>query len=104
MGLHPSKIGSDRLAAKNRSTEQRLTRLETRTLGIDSGMPVALLPGVIDSGYTSGDPHVHVNGSPTLTGPYKYLTSYTPVANDAVILAPVGGSTKAYIVIGKLSA
>lgn|SRR5487761_43747 len=104
MTMYPAQIGHDRLAANGKSVQQRLKALETRTLGIDSGMPVALLPGVIDSAYSSGDPHVHVNGSATLTGPYKYLTSYTPAANDNVILAPVGGTMKAYIVIGKISA
>lgn len=104
MGLHPAKIGPDRLAAKGKSTEQRLRSLETRTSGIDSGMPLGLLPGVISASYTTGDPMVVVNGAAAATGPYKYLTSYTPAASDSVILAPVGGTLKAYIVIGKLSA
>jgi hypothetical protein len=102
VGLHPSKIGHDRLAKNSMTTQQRLKALETRTLGIDSGMPLGLLPGVIDSAYSSGDPHVHVNGSATLTGPYQHLATYTPAANDQVVLAPVGGTLKAYIIIGKV--
>jgi hypothetical protein len=102
--LYAAKLGHARLAANSQATQSRLAKLESRTAGIDSGMPVALLPGVISSSYTTGDPMVLVNGAATATGPYKYLTSYTPVANDPVILAPVGGSMKAYIVIGKQSA
>lgn len=104
MTLYPSQLGHDRITKTHKSTQDRLTRLETRTLGIDSGMPLGLLPGVISSSYTSGDPMVVVNGAASASGPYKYLTSYTPAANDSVILAPVGGAMKAYIVIGKLSA
>jgi hypothetical protein len=103
VGLHPSKIGPDRLSQSSRSAQQRLTRLETRTAGIDSGMPLGLLPGVIDPAYTAGDPHVLVNGSATLTGPYQHLATYTPAAGDSVILAPVGGTLKAYVVMGKLA-
>lgn len=103
MTLYPAKIGPDRLAAKGKSTEQRLKQLETRTSGIDSGMPLGLLPGVIDPAYTTGDPHVLVNGSTTLTGPYQHLATYTPAASDSVILAPVGGTLKAYVVLGKLA-
>lgn len=104
MTQYPQKLGPDRIAKTHRTTQDRLTRLESRTLGIDSGMPLGLLPGVISSSYTSGDPMVVVNGAAAASGPYRYLTSYTPAANDSVILAPVGGSMKAYIVIGKLSA
>jgi hypothetical protein len=101
--LYPPKPGADKITAAHRNTQQRLTRLESRTLGIDSGMPLGLLPGLIDASYTSGDPHLYLNGAAALSGPYRYLTSYTPAANDTVILAPVGGTLKAYIVIGKLS-
>ncbi len=104
MTLYPAQLGRPRIAENARSTERRLRKLETRTAGIDSGMPLGLLPGVIASTYTSGDPMVVVNGAAAATGPYQYLTSYTPTANDNVILAPVGGTLKAYIVIGKLSA
>jgi hypothetical protein len=61
-----------------------------------------ILPGVIDSGYTTGDPLVLVNGAATLTGPYQHLASYTPAAGDSVILLPVP-ALKTYIVAGKLA-
>lgn len=104
MTLYPPKIGRARVAARGMGTDARLAKLESRTAGIDSGMPLGLLPGVIDSAYSSGDPKVYVNGSAVLSGPYRYLTSYTPAANDAVLLAPVGGTLREHIVIGKLSA
>lgn len=103
MTQYPPKLGAPRLAKNAMSAERRLTKLESRTAGIDSGFPLGLLPGVISGSYTSGDPMVSVNGAAE-SGPYKYLTSYTPTASDAVILAPVGGTMKAYIVIGKISA
>lgn len=103
MGMYPKQLGHARLADNAKATQARLAKLESRTSGIDSGMPLGLLPGVIASTYTSGDPMVLVNGAATATGPYKYLTSYTPAANDPVILAPVGGTMKAYVVIGKQS-
>lgn len=103
MTLHPPLIGHDRNAAFFKSLHQRVAKLESRTAGIDSGMPLGLLPGIIDPAYTTGDPHVLVNGAAVLSGPYQHLASYTPAANDAVVLAPVGGSTKAYIVLGKLA-
>jgi hypothetical protein len=98
---YPPKLGSDRIAATLKGIQTRLTRLETRTGSIDSGFPVAVLPGVISSSYTTGDPMVVINGAATATGPYKHLTSYTPAASDSVILAPVGPS-RTYVVLGKL--
>jgi hypothetical protein len=82
--------------------QRRVTKLETRTSGIDSGFPLMVLPGVISSTYTSGDPQVLLNGATVLSGPYQHLTSYTPAANDAVLLVPVGAMQN-YVVIGKLS-
>jgi len=79
----------------------RLRLLESRTSCIDSGWPLALLPGTIDPAYVSGDPKVAINGA-ALTGPYQHLASYTPAANDAVLVAPVG-VTRTYIVLGKLT-
>ena len=103
MTQYARPLGHDRLAEHSKSTERRLKSLESRTAGIDSGMPLALLPGVISGSYTSGDPMVVVNGAATATGPYQHLASYTPAANDSVVLAPVGGALKAYIVLGKLA-
>lgn len=77
-------------------------KLKTRTAGIDSGMPLMMLPGVVSGTYTSGNPQVYVNGSSALSGPFQYLASYTPAANDAVILAPVG-ALQSYVIMGKLA-
>lgn len=102
-----AKTLADRFAAEMRAFRSRLTRLEQKTAGIDSGMPVALLPGIINPAYTSGDPKVLVNGSATLSGPFQHLASYTPAANDAVLLAPLpvtaGQGTGTYVVLGRLT-
>jgi hypothetical protein len=91
-----------RHAAAMADLKKRVTKLETRTSGIDSGYPLMVLPGVISGTYSSGNPEVYINGSATLSGPFQYLASYTPAANDPVILAPVG-ALQSYIVLGKLS-
>jgi hypothetical protein len=89
-----------RFQATLQKLQQDVAKLKTRTAGIDSGFPLMVLPGVISGSYTSGNPQVYINGSPTLSGPFPYLASYTPAANDTVILAPVG-ALQSYIVIGK---
>jgi len=88
-----------RFAAQLQSMRQRLTKVETRTAGIDSGWPLAMLPAVIDSAYTSGDPLAYINGATVLTGPYQHLASYTPAAGDSVLAAPVG-ATQTYVILG----
>lgn len=86
----------------------RVRKLETRTSAIDSGMPLAVLPAVIDPAYSSGDPKAFINGSAALTGPYNYLASYTPAAGDAVLAVPIpltaqqAGLTS-YVIIGKVA-
>ncbi|RPE39735.1 hypothetical protein EDD90_2752 [Streptomyces sp. Ag109_O5-1] len=92
-----------RHAQTMQSLQQRVARLEARTASIDSGFPLAALPAVIDSGYSSGDPKAYVNGSTTLTGPYQHLAAYTPAAGDSVVVLPVGGSSQSYIILGKLT-
>lgn len=91
-----------RFAAELKSMRERLQKLETRTVAIDSGMPLAILPGTIDPSYVSGDPKVYINGSNTLTGPYWHLSSYTPVGSDLVAVAPIAGTMSTYVVLGKL--
>lgn len=94
----------DRWAASLSDLQSRLRLVESRTMILDSTSPVAALPGVIDSGYTSGDPRVAINGA-ALSGPYQHLASYTPAANDAVVVLPIvtaaAGAT--YLVLGKLA-
>lgn len=101
MPMYPEPI-ERRFAAKLQNMLQRITKLESRTAAIDSGFPLAALPAVIDSGYTSGDPKAYINGSATLTGPYQHLASYTPAANDSVLALPVGVN-QTYVILGKLT-
>jgi len=96
----------ERYQAEVKALLARVKRLEQRTACIDSGMPVAALPAVIDPAYASGDPKALVNGSATLTGPYNHLASYTPAANDQVLVLPIpltaqGGPVTSYVVLGK---
>ena len=101
MTSYPSPL-ERRFSATLQQLQRDVTKLKTRTAGIDSGFPVMLLPGVISGTYTSGDPEVYVNGATTLSGPFQHLTSYTPAAGDSVLLAPVV-ALRTYVVLGKLS-
>lgn len=100
MPLYPPDM-LRRFAATLAEMQRRITKLETRTVAIDSGYPLAALPAVIDSGYTTGDPKAYINGSTTLTGPYQHLAAYTPAAGDSVLAMPVG-ATQTYVILGKL--
>lgn len=55
--------------------------------------------GRIDPNYSNGRPRIIFEGesSPSLKV-YPYLSSYTPVANDIVLLARVSNS---YVILGK---
>ena len=56
--------------------------------------------GSIASSYTSGRPAVKFDGESTAsTRTYPYLSSYTPQANDRVLVAIVGHSG---VVVGKI--
>lgn len=101
MPLHPPALGQ-RFASVMKDLQMRVTKLESRTASIDSGWPLAVLPAVVDAGYTTGDPQVYINGATALSGPYQYLSSYTPAAGDNVLVAPVG-ATRTYVVLGKLA-
>lgn len=58
------------------------------------------LIGTISSTYSSGLPSVTVDGESTSTvKTYPYLSSYTPVASDRVLLALVSNS---YVILGKI--
>jgi hypothetical protein len=96
--MYPKAL-NDRFAATLKQLLARVTKLESRTAAIDSGFPLACLPAVISSSYTSGNPMVYINGSTTLTGPYAYLTTYTPTASAAVYVLPVGAQ-QTYIILG----
>lgn len=56
--------------------------------------------GKIPSNYTTGNPTVIFDGEDTAgQKTYRYLSSYTPVANNRVLLAKVAGS---YVILGKI--
>lgn len=105
MVAYPAEL-TRRFSEEMKKLRQDVARLKTRTAGIDSGMPLAALPAQINPAYTSGDPRCLVNGSATLSGPYQYVTSYTPAAGDMVLLVPTpvtAPGVTSYVIIGKLS-
>jgi len=56
--------------------------------------------GIIADDYTSGRPNIIFDGeSSASTKTYPYLSSYTPTANDRVLLAIVG---KGWIILGEI--
>jgi hypothetical protein len=99
---YPQKLGMERFQATMTGLLRRVAKLETRTAGIDSGFPLQMATGVIDPGYTSGDPQAYFNGASALSGPYQHLSSYTPTAGDTVLLAPVG-VLQAWVILGLLT-
>jgi hypothetical protein len=99
--MYPAAL-ERRFATQLAAMQRAITRLQSRTAGIDSGFPLAALPAVIDPGYASGDPHAYLNGSTTLTGPYQHLASYTPTASDSVLAIPVGVQ-QTYVILGRLA-
>jgi hypothetical protein len=99
---YPKPFGLERYAATLQGLQAAVKQLQTRTAVLDSGFPLACLPGQIDPAYTTGDPHAFVNGSATLTGPYQHLAAYTPVASDSVLLIPVP-ALQTYVVAGRLT-
>lgn len=55
--------------------------------------------GTIDPAYTAGKPKVLFDGATTLsTDGFAFVGNYQPVAEDRVVLAPVGNT---YLIIGK---
>jgi hypothetical protein len=56
--------------------------------------------GTISSTHTSGRPKVLFDGDTVVSAKqYPYLSSYTPSANDRVLLVNVGGS---HVIVGKI--
>jgi hypothetical protein len=82
-------------ASGKATLERRVKLLEIRA---DNSLPAQA--GVISPSYSSGNPMVTVGSDASETGPYQHLSSYTPVASDAVALLWVAG---AWAVIGKLA-
>ncbi|MGH3437146.1 MAG: hypothetical protein ACRDRN_11845 [Sciscionella sp.] len=96
MATFPLPI-EDRFMAAIRALLGRVQRMEQRTLVLDPGCLVVCYTGMIPASYTTGDPTVVITGQSTASGPYQHLTSYTPHANDTVLLIPAG---QTYIVAG----
>ncbi|WP_067924895.1 hypothetical protein [Alicyclobacillus shizuokensis] len=65
--------------------------------------PAAFALGTIDPAYTAdaGRPKVVVDGDTVPAGPYPYLSSYTPAANDRVLMARVGVAGK-FVILGSI--
>lgn len=95
-----------RYGAELRAQRRKVARLQQRTAGIDSGAPLAVLPGVIDPDYSgSGNPRCAISGASELTGPYQYLASYSPSPGDAVLVVPTpvtASGVTSYIILGAL--
>lgn len=85
----------------NRSDADKLLNILTpdeEGQGGNSTLPFRL--GTIPAGYISGKPTVQFDGENTVsTKKYSYLSSYTPAANDKVLLARVGNG---WVIIGKI--
>lgn len=63
-------------------------------------IPLVFSLGTISSSYTSGRPQIVFDGESTAsTRTYPYLSSYTPAANDRVIIAIVGHGG---VILGKI--
>jgi hypothetical protein len=90
----------DRGKATLAKTQKDVRRLQAHTSNIDSGWPLAMLPGVVAS--TTSGVMVYVNGEMTAMGPLPYLASYSPTDGDNVLLAPMGVQ-QTYVVIGVLT-
>lgn len=82
-------------ASGKASVERRVKALEMRA---DTSLPAQA--GVVDPSYTTGNPMVTVGSDTVLSGPYQYLSGYSPAASDAVALLWVAG---AWVVLGKLA-
>lgn len=62
--------------------------------------PPAFRLGTIPAGYVSGRPPIRFDGESAATArTWPYLASYTPAANDRVLVAVVG---RAGVVLGKV--
>jgi Glycine-rich domain len=74
-------------------------RLQVAEHRLDSHPPAAT--GVISPSYSgTGNPQVTITGQTSLSGPFQFVTSYTPAAGDTVLLMPLNGTL---IITGKLS-
>ena len=73
-----------------------------RLLTSSGDQSVSFRLGYIDAGYVSGLPQVVFDGETSAsTRQYPYLASYTPAADDRVLVAMVGHSG---VVVGRIVA
>lgn len=81
----------------NMSPEDFLAIMGERNQGKD---PPAFCLGTIPAGYTSGRPQIQFDGESTVSSrTYPYLSSYTPVASDRVLVANVSHGA---VILGKV--
>jgi hypothetical protein len=73
-----------------------VTRLVQRTLVLEDGVNVVNYVATISASYTSGQPTVVMPNGDT-AGPFPCLDTYTPHANDVVLMVPNGQS---YVIAG----
>jgi hypothetical protein len=92
-----------RFAVQLADLVRTVRRLQARLVAIDSGAPLAALPGVVDA---VSPLTVYLNGATTATA-CQNLASYSPTAGDSVLAIPLpltaGQGPGQYVVIGKFS-
>lgn len=89
--LNHLAVHTEKINKKNKkSTEQEYV----------GGGPSVFRLGQIDPNYSGGRPGIVFSGELKVSSKkYPYLSSYTPKANDKILLARVGSS---YIILGKI--
>lgn len=71
-----------------------------RTVRGDKTAVVVFRLGTVDPAYASGRPKITFDGEDSLsTKLFPYLSSYTPAANDRVLIAVLGFGS---VVVGKI--
>lgn len=88
----------ERFAQFMQQVGKRLQAVEQLAVMLEPGCLVTAYTGTIDAGYVSGRPLVDLP-SGSQVGPCPYAASYTPAANDSVLLVPSG---QTYYVVCKI--
>ena len=81
-------------------TKDQTYILGTNTSGHIVQMPVPVRYGTVDSSYAGDEVRVKFDGQNTTSGPFKYISSYTPAASDRVVL--LSDYQGSYVISGKL--
>lgn len=89
--LNHLAVHVEKISRKNRkSVEQQVQNSERNTFRL----------GRVDPDYSGGRPSVIFSGETIKSvKKYPYLSSYSPKANDKILLASIGNS---YVIIGKI--